>query len=134
MPSVSAICGRVRPWARSLSISRSREERSSSGCSGLADIAGSSSLQRAGYVDVVVVHAQNQDARLRIRDLQARNHLCSAEAGQIQIENDQGGPLFSECIQSLSSVGRFAEFGGWFEGEQPPQPGAHDRVIVDDQN
>ena len=67
-------------------------------------------------------------------DLQARNHLYSAEAGQIQIENDQGGPLFSERIQGLSSVGRFANFGGWLDGEQSPQPGSDDRVIVDDQD
>src|SRR5438128_1778717 len=99
----------------------------------LAEIAGSSRLERTGYVDVVVVHAENQDMRLRIRDLQTRDHLYSAEAGQIQIENDQGGPLFSERIQGLSSVGRFADLGGWFGGEQSPQPDADDGVIVDNQ-
>src|ERR1700730_17593477 len=99
----------------------------------LADIACSSRLERAGYVDVVVVHAENQDAHLRIRDLQARDHFYSAEARQIQIENDQGRSLFSERIQGVFSVGRFADFGGRFDGEQSPQPGSDDRVIVDDQ-
>src|SRR6266436_2188158 len=99
----------------------------------LADIACSSRLERAGYVDVVVVHAENQDARLGIRDLQPRDHFYSAETGQIQIENDEGGPLFSERIQGLSSVGRFTNFYGRFGGEQSPQPGSDDRVIVDDQ-
>ena len=65
----------------------------------LADIACSSRLS-AGYVDVVVVHVENQDARLRIRDLQARDHFYSTEAGQIQIENDQGGP----CSRSASKA------------------------------
>src|ERR1700737_5231553 len=99
----------------------------------LADIACGSRLERAGYVDVVVVHAENQDARLRIRDLQACDHFYSAEAGQIQIENDEGRPLFSERIQGLSPVGRFTNLDGRFGGEQSPQPGSDDRVIVDDQ-
>src|SRR6266404_728982 len=100
----------------------------------LADIARSSRVQRASYVDVVLVHAENQDRHLRIRDLQAGDHLYSAEARQIQIENDQGRSLLSERIQGVFSVGRFADFGGWFDGEQSPQPGSDDRVIVDDQD
>src|ERR1700730_4517996 len=100
----------------------------------LANIACSSRLERAGYVDVVVVHAENQDRHLRICDLQARDHFYSAEARQIQIENDQGRSLFSKRIQGVFSVGRFADFGGWFDGEQSPQPGSDDWVIVDDQD
>src|ERR1700720_434019 len=83
----------------------------------LADIACSSRLKRAGYVDVVVVHAENQDRHLRILDLQAGDHLYSAEARKMQIEKAQGRPLFSERIQGVFSVGRFADFGGWFDGE-----------------
>src|SRR5206468_37067 len=86
----------------------------------LADIACRSRLERTGYVDVVVVHAENQDVRLRIRDLQARNHFYSTEAGQIQIENDQGGSLFSEPVQGLSCIGRFADLAGWLEKVSRP--------------
>ena len=47
--------------------------------------------QRARHVDPVVMHAQNQDPRVGIGGLEAGKHLQTADAGQVQVQNDQSG-------------------------------------------
>jgi hypothetical protein len=72
-------------------------------------------------MDVVVVHAEDQNTRPGICGFQPRDHLKPADPGQVQIEDDQGGPLISENLQRLLSGSRFANFGGRFHDEQSPR-------------
>src|SRR6266436_2838267 len=85
-------------------------------------------------MDRIVVHAQDQNARGRIRGLQPCYHLEAAEVGQIEIEDDQGGPIFSENAERVPAGGRFPDLGLWLPRQQPAQSGADDRMIIDDQN
>src|SRR5205085_2163828 len=73
---------------------------------GLADIAGCPRLQRARHMDSVVVHAEDQNTRFRINDLQARDDLDTADIGQVQIENDEVGAISPESAQRLFSARR----------------------------
>jgi hypothetical protein len=54
----------------------------------LADIAEGTGLQGAPGEDCVVMHAEHQDARIRIVDPQPLDQLETAQPRQIQIEND----------------------------------------------
>src|SRR5271165_628708 len=98
----------------------------------LADIARCSRLQRAHDVDRVVVHAEDQNTRLGIHNLQARDDLETANVGQVQIEDDEVGPLSPKNAQRLFSARRLLNLRCQLGAEQSSQSGSDYRVIVDD--
>jgi hypothetical protein len=100
---------------------------------GLADIARCPRLQRARHMDMVVMQAEDEDPRSRINDLQARDNLETANIGQVQIEDDEVGAPDTEGAQRLFSARRLHNLRRRLGGEQSPQSGPDNRVIVDDQ-
>ncbi len=85
-------------------------------------------------MDMVVVHAEDQNTRFGINDLQARDDLETAEVGQVQIEDDEVGAPSPESAQRLLSARRLPNLRCRLGGEQSSQSGPDYRVIIDDQN
>src|SRR5262249_46772850 len=100
----------------------------------LADITRHSRLQRAGYVNVIVMHTEYENTHLRIGTLQPSDQLQTANTRQVQIENDEGGALLSENAQRLPSVGCLADFNFRLSGKQTAHSRAHDRMVIDNEN
>jgi hypothetical protein len=85
-------------------------------------------------VNLVVVHAEDQNTGVGIRGFQARDHLETAYAGQIQIQDDQSGSLLSEYGQRLLAARRFPDFGFCLRSQQSPQSDPDNRMIVDNKD
>src|SRR5262249_42225060 len=100
----------------------------------LADISCRTSLYCARRMERVVMHAEHQNARLGIRYLQAPDNLETADVGQVKIKDNKVRVVSSESIQRLLCVRRLPDLGVLLRGNQSPQSGPDDRVIVDDQD
>ncbi len=80
------------------------------------------------------MHAEDQDPGAAIGAAQSRDRFQPAEPGQVEIENDERRMVRSEQAERFFAVRRFANVAPRLACQQPPQPGADDRMIVDDQD
>src|SRR5215469_11647930 len=83
---------------------------------------------------LVVAHAEHQDTRVGIGGFQAPEQFQTAETREIEVQDDQHGPLFAIEAERLLAVGRLPDFDVRFRRQQPPQAGPDDRVVIDDQD
>ena len=100
----------------------------------LGDIALRAGLDRPRGEHRVVVHAEDDDARV---GLSLENAAAEFEAGQArQIQVDQGDVGLVREIGGVAGVPirRVKHFDGRIGLEQRPATGRHDRMIVDDEN
>ena len=67
-------------------------------------------------------------------DHEPPDHLQPAAPRQIEIHDDEVRAVFLETRDGFLRRRRFADLGVWFDGDQAPETGMNNRVVVDDEN
>ena len=82
----------------------------------------------------VVVHAEDEDAHRIVFNLQPPDRLQPAAPRQVEIHDDEVWAIVLETCQSLFRRRRLTDLGFRFDGNEAPETGMNDRMVVNDQN